>query len=287
MNATNATLNDTETVTFVAATFIGFLALAGNLLVMMVFIHNKFLHSTFAICLTVLLASNILYCFTSYLIVLSDHFGNIILPEKYSCAFFEYVNWVIAGIPMNLHVLLSTNRIWAMYFPLSYRRCTKWTALWLVLATLAYVHLTCLPVVIQDVLFNPIVTGCTDRKYVFSTVIIFAMLTGYAFPVIFMAVSALLLWIRQRQFEKRHRTGFRVLLALTVSVWVCWIPYGIYYILEMFDGDYNALLDIVFAMLYNVQGIFDPLLVICSMKEVRLTLKKWFSKKNRQAAKLI
>ncbi|XP_055330721.1 substance-K receptor-like [Paramacrobiotus metropolitanus] len=201
--------------------------------------------------------------------------------------FMQYIYWVVAGIPLNLHVLVAGNRVWAVAYPFSFKLHHSYSfAVCLICAAIFYVHLICLPVVIMfDVFFDDMFA--TDVAQVPEILVMWkkgVMLLIYDAPIVMMAAS----WIfvafrlkRQRNAisekprnsyaESQHAANsFWVFSALTLSVIVCWTPYEVYYTLYAFDRDYgsDAVVNLTLA-LYLVQPVIDPILLLITMGELR------------------
>ena len=71
-----------------------------------------------------------------------------------SCNFYMYSKWIFSAAVRNTHAMISLNRIWALFWPLSYRHAhTKITAIWLCAGTWIYVHVWLCPGLLLDDLY--------------------------------------------------------------------------------------------------------------------------------------
>ncbi|XP_055330410.1 substance-K receptor-like [Paramacrobiotus metropolitanus] len=189
---------------------------------------------------------------------------------------------------MNLHMVIAINRLWALFAPTSYRNCTKRTALAIVVMNLVFIHLVCLPGLIAESLhyeqdpgecyIHVRVSNGLNAWSIAVTVVIFCL------PIVFMIVAAVAVWVRERSLMHQHHTGLRLLMVLTVSVCVCWIPYELYYVQYRITGYQNLLVNYLLSTLYNVQAILDPLLIVYSMPSFRAAVACAFRRKRNSVA---
>ncbi|XP_055349559.1 uncharacterized protein LOC129596347 [Paramacrobiotus metropolitanus] len=268
------------------------------------------LRSSFSVYLITLLIFDALLCLHGWLNIARKQFpssmANITL-----CDFRSYVSWVITGIPLNLHVLIAVNRVWAIAFPYSYKnRHSNWLAIALTFVVVAYVHIICLPGVIMNALYYrlPFETdGCqvnTDPGPMMAWDQL-VMLLIYEFPIVFMAVAWIYVAIKQKQRRNaianatttaqlsavtsaaqktggrrgQYSTGFLVFSVLTASAILCWTPYETYYTVWAFIPDLTEadrrFVNLCLA-LYLFQPVLDPLLTVVTMKDLRRVIAEGF-----------
>ncbi|XP_055330405.1 histamine H2 receptor-like [Paramacrobiotus metropolitanus] len=283
------------------------LALFFNTVVVVVFSVRPELRTTFTIYLTALLTSDALMSIHGCLTIIKQlypvYMRNVVL-----CDFRLYIAWVMIGVPLNIHVLITVNRIWAIAFPLSYRSYhSSRLALILVVVTIAYVHVIALPGVIMNALYfrRPLSSSsCSLNLGKMTTWYQMVQIVIYEFPVVFMIVAWMYLMYRQRKQQntihaithaativdhsmetrsgkKPHRRkytkGFLVFSVLTLSAFICWTPYETIYTLWAFFDIHEAanrrIIDVSLA-LYLVQPVLDPILIMITMDDLRATIKQ-------------
>ncbi|XP_055330403.1 uncharacterized protein LOC129582814 [Paramacrobiotus metropolitanus] len=280
-----------------------------------VFLSKPDLRSSFASYLTALLIFNALVSIHGFLNVVKSRYP-VYMRNQRLCDFRLYVSWVITGIPLNLHILITINRIWAIAFPVSYRNRHSPRLAWLLVASVVvYVHVVCLPGVLLDVLYYrmPPEKGCSINSLAMPRWNQMAMLLIYEFPIVFIGISWIYLLAKQRRQRntvaaitmatvatnndgsnphehahsgkvrskrRRFTRGFIVFSTLTLSALLCWTPYETYYVIWAFV-DLNET-DRRFIMLclglYLIQPVLDPILIVLTMPDLRWTIKGILSK---------
>ncbi|XP_055353829.1 delta-type opioid receptor-like [Paramacrobiotus metropolitanus] len=281
-----------------------------------IFLVKRDLRSAFASYLTALLLFNVLVSIHGFLYVIKSQYP-VYMRSHRLCDFRLYVSWVVTGIPLNLHVLITINRIWAIAFPMSYRNHHSPRLAWmLVAAVTVYVHVVCLPGVVLDGIYYrmPVEKGCVINTLAQPRWNQTAMLLIFEFPVAFIGVSWIYLLAKQRRHRhsvgtialvamgtqvqdgptpprnentgkmqsnrRRFSRGFVVFSALTLSAVLCWTPYETYYVIWAFV-DLNET-DQRFVMLclglYLIQPVLDPVLIVLTMPDLRRTIRGIFDK---------
>ena len=123
------------------------------------------------------------------------------------CTIDLYFSWAIWGMTMHSHVLITLNRLWALFFPLSYRdHHTKKMALLFCLVTFVYVNLWTLPGLVLDGLYyrKPLdVEKCHlngEAQVLWSMIVMFVV---YDLPIVIIVFAFPLLYCRQRQLKAK------------------------------------------------------------------------------------
>ncbi|XP_055335699.1 chemerin-like receptor 2 [Paramacrobiotus metropolitanus] len=255
-----------------------------NAIVAALFTIYRRLRTPFTVYFLALTFGNAVYCFPVWADILCFHWADF-CKDRVLCAVHVYDGWVISAVALHIHVLISVNRVWALYFPISYRRHhTVKTACWIILTVIVYVHLMCLPGVILDAVYNnmPSKLCRLDRSMLRAWVKV-VMIVVYDLPVLLMIGCYVSILIGQHKrlrivhslgssFPGRH-SGFAVLTTLTTSVVFCWTPYNLldtldaYFTVSMPDEVRNATF-----VLYVLQSMMDPLLIVASVSDLRSTV---------------
>ncbi|XP_055352043.1 muscarinic acetylcholine receptor M4-like [Paramacrobiotus metropolitanus] len=147
------------------------------------------LRTPFSIYLMALCVANLAHTiFASPIDILKMVHPTYVLGPR-TCNFYVYAAYNTAGTTLNLHLLISLNRIWAMAHPFSYRtKHTTRIAAAACLTVTAYVHLICVPGIVQDSLYYRIPGTCfingtaQPRWTVFMQIVIFSL------PIICIAI---------------------------------------------------------------------------------------------------
>lgn len=75
--------------------------------------------------------------------------------EESMCSFYLYASWVLAYVSPYAHILITANRLWAVTFPISYRRnATTKTAVILCLGSWVLAHIFTLPGILMDRIYH-------------------------------------------------------------------------------------------------------------------------------------
>lgn len=171
-NLTNATADSLPTtitanwgwlpVTSITMLITGFIL---NMVVLLRFLTDASLISPFN-----LLIANLLLANLSYFVIWGplDFINNLYtvwwLGETW-CSVYMYGIWVVSLVQMSSHPLIAINRLWAISFPMSYRRLhNNWFILLLCCGAWLLAHLIALPIVVVDAKYYrlPVETGgCT------------------------------------------------------------------------------------------------------------------------------
>ncbi|GAV06885.1 hypothetical protein RvY_16796-2 [Ramazzottius varieornatus] len=119
--------------------------------VLYLFLRDLTLITPFTVSLLNLLVANLLLCLLFYPFFLIEQLYLTWPIGNSSCTLYQYGAWVIAGALCNTHALIALNRLWAVYFPDSYRRKhKKKLAFCECLGMWIYLHVGCLPGIILD-----------------------------------------------------------------------------------------------------------------------------------------
>ncbi|XP_055340771.1 kiSS-1 receptor-like [Paramacrobiotus metropolitanus] len=255
-----------------------------NFGVLIILFVEKHLRTPFNVYIIVLLSSNILYVgLNNILMVLAPH-GHWWIGGQ-ACTLRIYCRYIVVTITIHSHVLISINRAWALFWPISYRHHHTTTVAWLLsLGMVMYVHVCQLPALILDGLYYRVSTE-KDCRFnskaqnawaTFSTVWVFDM------PKVFILVCyPFLLWkfihVRRRPVPADKRVAdarrsmdllkrrdtvvrpFVLLTMFTASAAVCWIPIMVYYILADLVASYKSdTLETALILLYSIQPVLDP-----------------------------
>ncbi|XP_055349163.1 alpha-2B adrenergic receptor-like [Paramacrobiotus metropolitanus] len=122
--------------------------------VLVVFIRDKQLRTPFAMYLMNLLCANIVIAILQNPLDIVTSYANIWYPGQKACTVYLYASYAISGGIMISHVLITTNRIWAICFPFSYKHFhTKKLAMGVCVGMWCYVHILILPGLIMDGLY--------------------------------------------------------------------------------------------------------------------------------------
>lgn len=230
------------------------------------------------------------------------------LGEKW-CIFHLYGTVFFSAVPISFHALISASRVWAMAFPISYRRYhSRKLAILLCGFVLTYVH---------GIQLSPFLTsvqgfrapfelyGCR-HQYIRSDIAQYAL---YVFPEVFMLVAypivlhkrslrrrttllgdftvsvrneQNLTQVTQKSFGARRKKAarethaFLVLTLLTASVFVCWTPATILFLLETYvPGQYGQYVAI-FLPVFFIQPLLDPFLFAAALSELRKSIYLMF-----------
>ncbi|XP_055337909.1 olfactory receptor 1-like [Paramacrobiotus metropolitanus] len=273
-----------------------------NLVIAVVLLLDKHLHTPFTVYLLLLLTSNLLQASVFYpLDIISHLYSHAWWLGERACDLFNYFIFVFGGVLMQSHALITFNRLWAITFPLSYRNYhSTRVALLLCGGCVAYVHLVCLPGVVIDALYyRPPVDRfklCSldiGRQFpwaVASEVII------YIAPIVFVVGAYPFLFHKQHQRKgavhgskqdsvmdskvtgahparKEHSHGFVVLTLSSVGIMVSFAPGQIVALLMLagVGGDLRQA-SLVTAILALIQPALDPIFFVLCLKDLRLAI---------------
>lgn len=139
---------------------ISMLSFLTNAPVLLAFIGNRQLRTYFNIYLANLVVANLGQSLLDLPFTVVTQVSKIWTLGRLACSVNLYAKWVFVGVVRNTHALISVNRLWATFSPLTYRRHhTKKTAVLLIIGTWIYVHIFLLPGLIPDFLYNRLDDG--------------------------------------------------------------------------------------------------------------------------------
>lgn len=218
----NATVNSTAalqvqlewTTLTIFESFITILLLILNGGVLAIYFLFKELLTSFAVYIVTLLLSNIaLGVGKNTLDVISGLYKQWWMGPQL-CGWYQYIVWVVGAVPINAHLMIAVNRVWAISGPISYRHYhSNYTALFSVLAMLIYVHVAALPGVVLDAMYYrlpEIENGCNLNVAPIRLWAILVDLLVYDVPILFIAVSGPLIVYKRRQQRKVTANGLRL-----------------------------------------------------------------------------
>lgn len=182
-----------------------------NGLVLLVYVIKKSLRTSFTVYVMALLSSNILYGMTRNLLDVVNGVYGTWWTGHFSCDLYLYSNWVVYGYPPHCHILITINRIWAISYPISYRRYhTKKTAVALCALMALYIHLVTFPGYMLDALFYrmPIAEdGCSLNAVELKTHLVMNLFLIGDFPIVFVVCACPILLYQQRLRIRRTGPG--------------------------------------------------------------------------------
>ncbi|GAV06884.1 hypothetical protein RvY_16796-1 [Ramazzottius varieornatus] len=143
--------------------------------------------------------ANLLLCLLFYPFFLIEQLYLTWPIGNSSCTLYQYGAWVIAGALCNTHALIALNRLWAVYFPDSYRRKhKKKLAFCECLGMWIYLHVGCLPGIILDHLWYrpPVeIKGCNFVTDAPASWLWTVQLVYFDFPILLvLGVYPLVCW---------------------------------------------------------------------------------------------
>ncbi|XP_055348560.1 alpha-2 adrenergic receptor-like [Paramacrobiotus metropolitanus] len=287
------------------------------------FIVRRELRTSFTIYLMFLFCSNIIYALGGYpLEVMRQGFPGRWFLSHAACAFYIYQIWVFCPVAMHMHVLITLNRLWAIYFPVSYKNIHSERVAVLMCAGVAlYCHVICLPVVVMDLMYYHLPEkqyGCLLNATAQSTFTSVVAVISQFIPVVIVVGAYPFLWYKHlkrkkiglanpsrrdtifvtnidtklafRKIEASSSRPFVVLTLLTVSVLVCWTPDQTAWTISCFTAVNDSPgLRYTTSVLFTLQAALDPILFALSLRTFRNMLcrtfrchKRWGSMPMRQ-----
>ncbi|XP_055354763.1 uncharacterized protein LOC129600302 [Paramacrobiotus metropolitanus] len=256
---------------------------------------NASLRTPFNIYVIALMCSNIAFvCVNCTLNAVEDAYGPLWVGN-FLCTLRMYSLHVFVSMIYHYHLLITLNRAWALFGPVTYRaRHNRAIAGTLCGAVVIYVHIVMLPQLILDHLYyrRPLEKGCrlnTDRQFILTE---FTSIWMFDVPCVAIPLAyPLLLWkmLSRRRGSKQvnvnntpaqcepeekqealHRP-FKLLTLYTCGTMVCWLPSMCYYIIiskypsvQWPPGVHQATNN-----LQNMQSILDPLFFFLLVGDVR------------------
>ncbi|XP_055343089.1 uncharacterized protein LOC129591455 [Paramacrobiotus metropolitanus] len=273
----------------------GALAVIFNSLAIIWTVANKSLRTPFNVYIIALLCSNVAFVGTNYtLIILSNVYGPSWIGYA-GCTLRLYALYVLAPLVYNSHLMITINRVWALFWPISYRaRHSRLTAALISCGVVAYVHILMLPQVLLDHLNYrlPMENGCRLNSASVLTLTAFTSIWVFNVPTVGIpAAYPLLLWKMwsRRRVMGRNRTDnnqviqrpdgkkeafyrpFVLLTLYTCSTMVCWLPSFFYYtLLSSFSTvQLGAALYQAQQTMYSLQPVLDPLFFVLTAINLR------------------
>lgn len=263
----------------------------------------------FNVYLMFLLISNIIYAvLQNPLDIINSLYFTWWLGSKW-CIVYLYSTHFLSAIQMLSHVLISASRVWAMTFPISYHRYHSHTlAICLCGCVFIYAHAIQLPEFVHSVqkFREPLeIHGC-QTQYINSAAIQFAI---YAFADVFMLLAYPFVCYKRHQRRRvrgnsvcatfdakiametsvqpnvgvtrkrdaKENYGFLVLSLLTASVFVCWTPATVLFLIETYlPGRYSQYFSILLPI-FSTQPLLDPFLFAAALSELRRAVREAFA----------
>ncbi|XP_055357486.1 neuropeptide Y receptor type 1-like [Paramacrobiotus metropolitanus] len=250
--------------------------------VLIILVKEKNLRTPFNVYVIVLLCSNLLYVGLNNIMMIMAPFGQWWIGDQ-ACTLELYCRYIVITINIHSHVLVSVNRAWALFWPVSYKNNHTFTVAWLLcLGMVVYVHACQLPGLVLDALYYrvPVQVAkiCRFNKQAQLGFSLFSSIWVFDVPKLFIPVCyPILLWKFLRRNNAIHgrsaivnRTElarrrdhvlrpFILLTMITCSAAVCWIPIMVYYIAVDFVRTMRSdRLEIALIVLYSVEPILDP-----------------------------
>ena len=126
-------------------------AVVGNGFVLCIFLHKPVLITPFNIYLVVLLSANVFYSLTGGpLDIVNNLYDNWILSAE-MCSIYLYLTIIFQGYLTMIHVTITLNRMWAIFYPIHYRHHhNKKVAVLISLAAMAFANAIMLPFLLID-----------------------------------------------------------------------------------------------------------------------------------------
>ncbi|XP_055349538.1 G-protein coupled receptor 183-like [Paramacrobiotus metropolitanus] len=214
------------------------------------------------------------------------------------CSIVLHFMYISNALMMQCHVLITSNRVWAIIFPLSYRQhhSTR-TAVFLCVLTWLSTCVVLLPGLLMDALYfretGDNVTCLMDPK-AHPSLYQWSMATQillYVLPIgILVAAYLLICWKRHQRGtrgvvsrlptesmsinqRKQSSKAFTALTLLTVAVVVCWTPLAVCYCLLNFSGVVIATFFQVARYVWAIEPVLDPIFFIIAFDDLRAELR--------------
>ncbi|XP_055329862.1 adrenocorticotropic hormone receptor-like [Paramacrobiotus metropolitanus] len=268
----------------------GILVVGLNTLAVLVTLTQASLRTPFNMYIVAILCSNVaLGCLDRALDIAEREYGAVRLGHSL-CTIHLYAIYVISPLVYNFHWLVTLNRVWALFGPISYRaRHNRTIAGILCGAVMVYVHSFMLPLLIRDRLYYrlPLEGGCRLNNghqpalAALTTFLIYDV-PKVGIPVVF----PFLLWkmySRRRAIRPvanpaapaptRPEGGrpFTLLTLYTGSTLFCWWPMMCCNIILTYSPNtkLHPALYRTAASVYIVQTVLDPLMFILTLGNIR------------------
>lgn len=177
-----------------------------NGMTLFVFIRDRTLQTPFSVHLKFLLGINSVYAASAMPLRI---FNNIYVGDWQFgngwCSVYIYADLILPAIGIHAHILITANRMWALFFPLSYRKSSAKHAYFLCLAIFVYIHCVIMPLIIYNEWHYPLPTppgdrSCENKEHnAFSNPWgIFAQYAIYLPPEIFCLFAYPFIWYKQK-----------------------------------------------------------------------------------------
>ena len=128
--------------------------LLANSAVLTAFLRHPNLRTPFNFYLISLLSADIAQSIFDLPFMVMSQFISVWPLGRAACSFSLYAKWVFSAVVRNTHCLISLNRLWALFLPISYRHYhSKTMAACLCVGAWVYVHVFKLPGLLQDALY--------------------------------------------------------------------------------------------------------------------------------------
>ncbi|XP_055336551.1 5-hydroxytryptamine receptor 1A-like [Paramacrobiotus metropolitanus] len=278
--------------------------LATNCGVLAVFLINKSLRTAFNVYIMALLSANIIFAAVDGpLKLLAYPYPDWRLGPAV-CTLRIYSVYIIAAMAIHFHLLITLNRVWAMFWPVSYRNSHSTALAWCLCGgTVFYLHVVLLPGILLDAVYYRISVerGCWldfSRQFAWATFTSWWVFIG---PKVFIPICYPFLWRKEmrrraiiaagQRFAEMTMTStpptpadmttaparpqrsrlrpFIVLTLFTISIIVCWMPSLMYYqLLNFVSMDKLKTFGKVADILYSLQGLLDPVFVCLSLSKM-------------------
>ncbi|XP_055356134.1 uncharacterized protein LOC129601362 [Paramacrobiotus metropolitanus] len=168
-----------------------------NIAVLWILLKEKSPRTPFNVYILVMTFSHLLYlALTQLMTILTIRYTNWLLHPPV-CTLHLYCRYVIVVITVHNHGIITLNRLWALFWPHSYRQHHTYTVAWLICFTMVvYVHVISLPGIILDaVYYRPPGSVCRINAAAQHGWTIFTEIVAFDVPKLFVPLCyPLLLW---------------------------------------------------------------------------------------------
>ncbi|XP_055349157.1 5-hydroxytryptamine receptor 1D-like [Paramacrobiotus metropolitanus] len=271
------------------------------------FLTNKKLHTAFNVYLGNLLFANLMYTILNNPLGIINGLYRIWPLGTTACNVYTYSLSAFGAMTVNSHAFITLNRLWAVTFPINYRKHHGIrTSLFTVFLLWIYVHLICLPGIVIDARYfrlafdknRCILNG--SAQPVWNNIVQFVLYVG---PVCIILITYPYVFVRERQrrpirFSVSVRSArvakptpdvsagktavvpamssagrnyaFTVMTLLTASILICWVPNVTYYTVTGFTGTHNHSTLLAVTLLFALQSVMDPILFVLALGDLRL-----------------
>ena len=148
---------------------------------------------------------------------------------RHTCTWYLHIQWTVVACQLHIHLAISVNRIWAVFWPISYRhKHTRHVAIALCIGLIVYCHAVNLPFLILDeIYYRPpeVDNGCgtsTTAQPLYSALL--TLLNADAVLAFLILVLPVLLLKKQRvRAKKRVRVypaGRKLNRSIRLFLWL-------------------------------------------------------------------